>query len=72
VDRALEHWRTLSTDDGAEFDREVEIDCGALEPQITWGTDRARCSAFPAACPIHPPPTVAAVPRWRARSPTWT
>ena len=23
----------------AEFDREVTLDCSALEPQITWGTD---------------------------------
>ena len=38
-DRALAHWRTLSTDDGAEFDREVALDCNGLEPQITWGTD---------------------------------
>jgi 3-isopropylmalate/(R)-2-methylmalate dehydratase large subunit len=38
-DRALAHWRTLTTDDGAEFDREVTLDCSALEPQITWGTD---------------------------------
>jgi 3-isopropylmalate/(R)-2-methylmalate dehydratase large subunit len=38
-DRALEHWRTLVTDDDAAFDREVTLDCGALEPQITWGTD---------------------------------
>ena len=38
-DRALAHWRTLPTDDGAVFDREVTLDCGELEPQITWGTD---------------------------------
>jgi 3-isopropylmalate/(R)-2-methylmalate dehydratase large subunit len=38
-DRALAYWRTLSTDDGATFDREVELDCNSLEPQITWGTD---------------------------------
>src|SRR6185369_16529632 len=38
-DRALEHWRTLKTDDGAEFDREVVLDCDGLDPQITWGTD---------------------------------
>jgi 3-isopropylmalate/(R)-2-methylmalate dehydratase large subunit len=38
-DRALAHWRTLTTDDGAVFDREVTLDCGELEPQITWGTD---------------------------------
>ncbi len=28
-----------STDTDAEFDREVTLDCSALEPQITWGTD---------------------------------
>src|SRR5256714_13947322 len=38
-DRALAHWRTLASDDGAEFDREHVLDCSALEPQITWGTD---------------------------------
>jgi 3-isopropylmalate/(R)-2-methylmalate dehydratase large subunit len=38
-DRALETWRSLTSDDDAEFDREVALDCGALEPQITWGTD---------------------------------
>ncbi len=38
-DRALAHWRTLKTDDGAGFDRDVVLDCDGLEPQITWGTD---------------------------------
>jgi len=38
-DRALGHWRTLTTDPDAAFDREVTLDCATLEPQITWGTD---------------------------------
>jgi 3-isopropylmalate/(R)-2-methylmalate dehydratase large subunit len=38
-DRALAHWRTLMSDEDAVFDREVALDCSALEPQITWGTD---------------------------------
>jgi 3-isopropylmalate/(R)-2-methylmalate dehydratase large subunit len=38
-ERALAHWRTLRSDDGAAFDREHVLDCGRLEPQITWGTD---------------------------------
>jgi 3-isopropylmalate/(R)-2-methylmalate dehydratase large subunit len=38
-DRALDYWRSLTSDDDAAFDREVTLDCGALEPQITWGTD---------------------------------
>jgi 3-isopropylmalate/(R)-2-methylmalate dehydratase large subunit len=38
-ERALAHWRTLKSDDGASFDREHVLDCSTLEPQITWGTD---------------------------------
>jgi len=38
-DRALAHWRTLKTDGGATFDREVVLDCTPLSPQISWGTD---------------------------------
>jgi 3-isopropylmalate/(R)-2-methylmalate dehydratase large subunit len=38
-DRALAYWRTLATDEDASFDRDVALDCGSLEPQITWGTD---------------------------------
>ena len=38
-DHALAHWRTLKTDDGAAFDREVVLDCTPLSPQISWGTD---------------------------------
>jgi 3-isopropylmalate/(R)-2-methylmalate dehydratase large subunit len=38
-DAALAHWVTLVSDDDAQFDREVLLDCGDLEPQITWGTD---------------------------------
>jgi len=38
-ERALAHWRTLGSDEGAAFDREHVLDCSNLEPQITWGTD---------------------------------
>ncbi|MEM7696659.1 MAG: 3-isopropylmalate dehydratase large subunit [Pseudomonadota bacterium] len=37
-DEALAHWRTLATDDGATFDREVTIDAAAIAPVVTWGT----------------------------------
>jgi 3-isopropylmalate/(R)-2-methylmalate dehydratase large subunit len=36
-DQALAQWRTLRTDDGATFDREVAVDGGALQPMVTWG-----------------------------------
>lgn len=37
-DAALAHWRTLISDAGARFDREIEIDAGTLAPMISWGT----------------------------------
>ncbi|KQQ24866.1 isopropylmalate isomerase [Methylobacterium sp. Leaf125] len=35
---AAAHWRTLRSDDGAVFDREVALDASAIEPMVTWGT----------------------------------
>jgi 3-isopropylmalate/(R)-2-methylmalate dehydratase large subunit len=32
-------WRQLPTDEGAEFDTEVEIDAGSISPMVTWGTN---------------------------------
>ena len=37
-DEALAYWRTLQTDEGATFDRTIEIDAGVLAPFVTWGT----------------------------------
>jgi len=37
-DRALTDWRTLVTDEGATFDRLVEIDASLIQPSVTWGT----------------------------------
>ena len=34
-----EHWRSLQTDDGATFDRELEVDASAISPMVTWGTN---------------------------------
>jgi len=39
LDAAIERWRALATDDGAQFDREVVIDASAISPQVTWGTN---------------------------------
>jgi 3-isopropylmalate/(R)-2-methylmalate dehydratase large subunit len=35
--RAVRDWRTLRTDEGAKFDREVTLDASRLEPMVTWG-----------------------------------
>ncbi len=33
-----EAWRSLTTDDGAGFDREVVVDATSISPMVTWGT----------------------------------
>ena len=38
-DAAVEEWRALPTDPGAEYDTVVRIDGAALEPFVTWGTN---------------------------------
>jgi 3-isopropylmalate/(R)-2-methylmalate dehydratase large subunit len=40
-ERALDRWQALRTDEGAAFDREVQIDVAEIEPQVTWGTNPA-------------------------------
>jgi 3-isopropylmalate/(R)-2-methylmalate dehydratase large subunit len=37
-DEAVAHWKTLPTDQGAVFDRELHIDAATLAPAVTWGT----------------------------------
>jgi len=36
---ALDGWRSLVTDDAAEFDKEVSIDAATLQPHVSWGTN---------------------------------
>ena len=36
---AVAHWQSLPTDEGATFDRVVEIDAAQLCPFVTWGTN---------------------------------
>ena len=38
-ERASARWRTLTTDDGATFDRSICVDASQLSPMITWGTN---------------------------------
>ncbi len=38
-DRAVEHWQSLASDEGASYDSTVLINAGELEPYVTWGTN---------------------------------
>ncbi|MBI6620575.1 MULTISPECIES: 3-isopropylmalate dehydratase large subunit [Pseudomonas] len=44
--KAVTQWRSLHSDDGAVFDREVTLDVDALEPMVTWGTSPDQAAAI--------------------------
>ena len=35
---AKKQWERLNSDEGAHFDKEIEIDGSSIAPQVTWGT----------------------------------
>ena len=37
-DEAVAYWKTLPTDTGAKYDRELKINASEIAPQVTWGT----------------------------------
>ena len=37
-DKAVAHWLTLHSDDGAKFDRVETLEARDIRPQVTWGT----------------------------------
>ncbi len=37
-DAAVATWKELYTDEGATFDREIDVDVTQLSPRVTWGT----------------------------------
>jgi 3-isopropylmalate/(R)-2-methylmalate dehydratase large subunit len=51
-DAAVDYWRTLASDPGAQFDSNVDIDSKVIRPQVTWGTTPQDVCAVDAALPI--------------------
>ncbi|EGJ71849.1 3-isopropylmalate dehydratase, large subunit [Bacteroides coprosuis DSM 18011] len=37
--KAVTYWKTLKTDDGAKFDKEISFDASQIQPMITYGTN---------------------------------
>ena len=50
-DAAVEYWKSLRTDDDAEFDAEVVLDAAELSPFVTWGTNPGQGAPLSAAVP---------------------
>ena len=38
-DKAVKEWKSLVTDEGAEYDQVIVIDANDLEPHVSWGTN---------------------------------
>ncbi|KAB7704931.1 3-isopropylmalate dehydratase large subunit [Bacillus aerolatus] len=50
-EKAADYWLSLATDEGAEYDRTLEIAGEEIEPQVTWGTNPSMGSGISASVP---------------------
>ena len=57
-DRSVADWRTLRTDPGATYDKTVQLDAGAVEPMITYGTNPGMVAPISGRVPERPGDTV--------------
>jgi 3-isopropylmalate/(R)-2-methylmalate dehydratase large subunit len=57
-DRAVADWRTLRTDPGGTYDKTVQLDAGAIEPMITYGTNPGMVAPISGRVPERPGDTV--------------
>ncbi len=51
-DEAVERWKGLRTDDGAQFDKSVELDASDIAPQVSWGTNPGMVADITGAVPF--------------------
>src|SRR6202163_4780733 len=51
-DQAMRYWETLSSDDGAHFDREIKLDAAKLPPLVTWGTSPEQVVSITGRVPV--------------------
>ncbi|MEI6737565.1 MAG: 3-isopropylmalate dehydratase large subunit [Pseudomonadota bacterium] len=50
-DRAVAYWRTLHSDEGAQFDCVLDMSAAEIQPQVTWGTSPEMVVAISANVP---------------------
>jgi len=51
-DQAMRYWESLSSDDGAHFDREIRLDATKLPPIVTWGTSPEQVVSIAGRVPV--------------------
>ncbi|MET0378255.1 MAG: aconitase family protein, partial [Spongiibacteraceae bacterium] len=65
-DEATAYWRTLGSDPGAVFDRDLLLDVTGLSPQVTWGTSPDEVAGIDACVPNpDDAPNAAKAAGWR-------
>jgi 3-isopropylmalate/(R)-2-methylmalate dehydratase large subunit len=50
-DQAVEYWKTLPTDEGATFDKEVTLDAAEIFPHVSWGTNPGQVAPITSSVP---------------------
>jgi 3-isopropylmalate/(R)-2-methylmalate dehydratase large subunit len=50
-EQAVAYWRTLPTEAGAKFDKEVVLNAADIAPQVTWGTNPEAVSSITGVVP---------------------
>jgi 3-isopropylmalate/(R)-2-methylmalate dehydratase large subunit len=50
-EEALASWRSLPTDEGATFSKQVSLDASTLSPYVTWGTNPAQVARIDGVIP---------------------
>ena len=53
-EKSVEFWKTLNTDEGATYDKIIEIDTSKLAPFVTWGTNPGQVISIEDAIPAPP------------------
>ena len=56
LEAATRDWDALATDEGAEFDREAEVDAGDVAPTLTWGVTPGQALPITGAVPAGDDP----------------
>jgi 3-isopropylmalate/(R)-2-methylmalate dehydratase large subunit len=53
--QAVSHWRSLATDPGAIFDRELVINAADITPTVSWGTSPGMVTGINSTVPLADP-----------------
>jgi 3-isopropylmalate/(R)-2-methylmalate dehydratase large subunit len=54
-DQAVAHWRSLATDPGATFDRELTLNAAGITPTVSWGTSPGMVTGIDSTVPLADP-----------------